>query len=692
MVQPEINKFLTIAMVTDDFLPAVTGVGVHVQKVTQELVRRGHKVLVLTSRRRGQPEVEIWNGVQLYRFFSIPTVGFYQALPSQTAIRRILIENKVNIVHYHYLSLMMLQVMAVARPMWVRTIYTAHMSIDHLTQTAMMKPLRSVLIKVYVSLCEKFDDIVCVSSQQARQMGQFNISSRIHIITNPIDFTGNEAKPVQRTAKFVIFFVGRLAPEKNVGYLLRGFKILLQSRPDAQLWIAGQGVLEAKLRKDVSDLGIENKVKFFGQVAHDRLPDLYAGADVFVLPSLVETQGMVAVEAMCFRRPVIVTNQIISARELVDDGENGFIVNPDSDQELADKLILLYDDSNLRQRMGESGFVKSGLSKIESVGSYLERLYFAEALSIAKSPSFQPRLTDSECHLDRRQICTVCQRGTFEQHIEHQAIQSSAKKFEEEFFATWRCRKCRSVHSLAKVSLNEYYEKSPFKEIKMNPWIRRGFHNLKKILQKQGITQDSHILFCTEYYQILWDFFKDQGYKHMEKLQELLTTVESLAAVSPNSLDAVLVLDYLERMENPELIFELAARQLRTGGILFFNTPNAQFVDFPQKARHILYQPYRLHILSAEAIENLGRLHGLRLKDIWHRHYLDTLWPFSNFRAMNDVAYFIDGSLEAGFNFHPLQMWRKWWRIPRFLWLGFLGGLFPDRSNMIAIFEKNKMN
>ncbi|MBK8576194.1 MAG: glycosyltransferase [Elusimicrobia bacterium] len=104
---PGSNSNLSICMVTDDFLPAKTGVGFHVQQIAPELVELGHTILVLTSRCPGQPAHETWNGVQIYRFFSLPVVGFYQALPSKSDIAKILKDNRVDRVHFHYLSFMM---------------------------------------------------------------------------------------------------------------------------------------------------------------------------------------------------------------------------------------------------------------------------------------------------------------------------------------------------------------------------------------------------------------------------------------------------------------------------------------------------------------------------------------------------------------------------------------------------------
>src|SRR5665647_795170 len=58
---------LSICMVSDDFLPAATGVGVHLKLVAPELARRGHQVCVITSRRKGEPAIEQWQGVTIYR-------------------------------------------------------------------------------------------------------------------------------------------------------------------------------------------------------------------------------------------------------------------------------------------------------------------------------------------------------------------------------------------------------------------------------------------------------------------------------------------------------------------------------------------------------------------------------------------------------------------------------------------------
>ena len=101
-------------MVSDDFLPAMTGVGTHLKIIAPELVRRGHKVAVITTRRKGEAEVEEWDGVTIYRVFTLKAYGFYQGLPSTSTVLAILTRIKPDLVHHHYVGFMMRQVCSVA--------------------------------------------------------------------------------------------------------------------------------------------------------------------------------------------------------------------------------------------------------------------------------------------------------------------------------------------------------------------------------------------------------------------------------------------------------------------------------------------------------------------------------------------------------------------------------------------------
>jgi 1,2-diacylglycerol 3-alpha-glucosyltransferase len=367
---------LKICMVSDDARPAATGVGIHVQQVSQELAARGHRVAILTTRRRGEPKVETWEGVRLYRFTTLKVYGFYQALPSSTTVRRTLAEEQPDLVHHHYVGFLMKRACVAAEALNLPQLSTYHFTAEVLTQPLLMRPLRSVIHKQIVDYNNRVDLVIAPSKNLASQIAREGIRTPIRYITNPVVFgkTG-DVVPATREAGFTILYAGRLGPEKNLPYLLEAFHGLLRTVPDAFLWIAGDGPVRDALERKCEKLGISHQTRFLGFVDHLTLATYYAACDVFVLPSLIETQGMVAMEAMWFGKPVVVTRHIVSATEMVKHGTSGYIVDPASSEDLTARLSTLAADAALRASMGAAGRRRAEAYRPESVVDALEEAY-----------------------------------------------------------------------------------------------------------------------------------------------------------------------------------------------------------------------------------------------------------------------------------------------------------------------------
>lgn len=145
--------------------------------------------------------------------------------------------------------------------------------------------------------------------------------------------------------------VGRLAPEKNQDVLLTTLRRLRVARVDAHLVLAGGGPLRQQLMRRAVSLEVADRVHFVGEI-EDVRPTL-AALDIFVLPSVaVESFSNAALEAMAMGRPVILSN-IGGAREMINDGVEGYVVSP---TELAARLpaliAALYSDKRKRMQMG----------------------------------------------------------------------------------------------------------------------------------------------------------------------------------------------------------------------------------------------------------------------------------------------------------------------------------------------------
>lgn len=380
---------LSICMVSDDFLPAMTGVGTHLKLVAPELARRGHRVSVITTRRAGEAEVEHWQGVAIYRVATLKVYGFYQALPSQVSVRRIFQVVQPDIVHHHYVGLMMRQVCLVAQSLKLAQVSTFHFSAEVLTQPLPMRPLRGLIRRQMVNFNNRFDLVIAPSKNLARQIAAEGVRTPVRFITNPVVFDSSaHVVPAERGPEFTVLYAGRLGPEKNISYLLKAFSALIKQGLIATLWIAGAGPQEAVLRSLCGQLQMVDHVKFLGFLDHPTLARYYAACDVFVLPSIQEAQPLVAMEAMWFGRPVIVTRAIVAADEMVDQGINGYIVDPDSVDDLVARLHDLVADAALRAALGSASRLRASAYQPELVVDALEIAY-QDVLAVRASVRYE---------------------------------------------------------------------------------------------------------------------------------------------------------------------------------------------------------------------------------------------------------------------------------------------------------------
>ena len=152
----------------------------------------------------------------------------------------------------------------------------------------------------------------------------------------------------------LLLYVGRVAHEKNIGFLLEMLLEVRRSRPDALLVIAGEGPARAALAAQVARLGLEREVVFIGYLDRERsLADCYAAASVFVFASRTETQGLVLLEAMAQACPVVSTAHLGTA-SILQPG-CGARVAPDEPAGFAQAVVGLLDDTGARGALRRAG-------------------------------------------------------------------------------------------------------------------------------------------------------------------------------------------------------------------------------------------------------------------------------------------------------------------------------------------------
>lgn len=150
----------------------------------------------------------------------------------------------------------------------------------------------------------------------------------------------------------VFMYAGRLHHDKGLEYLLRAFgHVQAATTVELTLVLVGGGPAEGALRSLSLRLGLRN-VHFEAFVSPAELPELVAAADVFVLPSLGDTYALVVDEAMAASVPVIATSAVMEIGMRIQDGENGYIVQPRDEGALAARMMILAEDEGLRRQFG----------------------------------------------------------------------------------------------------------------------------------------------------------------------------------------------------------------------------------------------------------------------------------------------------------------------------------------------------
>lgn len=193
-------------------------------------------------------------------------------------------------------------------------------------------------------------------------------TERIHKLTPGVNFERFQPRPkradlIERyglQGKKVLLTVARLVPRKGHKIVLQALPKVLSEVRDLKYLIAGEGPEKERLQALAGELGIQQAVVFTGDIPHDQICDFYNLCDVFAMVNRfeasgdVESFGMVFTEANAVGKPVI-GGRSGGAAEAIVQGQTGFLVEPDSAEEVADRLLLLLKNEQLSQRMGAAG-------------------------------------------------------------------------------------------------------------------------------------------------------------------------------------------------------------------------------------------------------------------------------------------------------------------------------------------------
>ncbi|TFB92089.1 glycosyltransferase family 4 protein [Cryobacterium sp. MDB2-10] len=348
-VAPGSKKPIKVLIACDTFAPDVNGAAKFAERLAAGLTSRGHEVQVFApaaSAKHGtwteehEGQTFLVHRIKSWRWY--PHDWLRYALPwlIHAESRRILDTFKPDVVHFQSHINIGRGVTIEAAKRGIRIIGTNHFMPENMLEfTLIPKSMHERLIKMAWKAARRTfgraEAVTTPTVRAAEFLEKYTGLEGVLAISCGID-AHNYSPSFEPRTENRILFVGRVTSEKQIDVLLHAVT-LLAPELDTQVEIVGGGDQKRNLEHLAQSLGISNRVVFRGYVTDEELRAAYTRATLFAMPSIAELQSIATMEAMASGLPIVAANAM-ALPHLVHDGQNGFLFEPGSAQDLADKL------------------------------------------------------------------------------------------------------------------------------------------------------------------------------------------------------------------------------------------------------------------------------------------------------------------------------------------------------------------
>jgi len=401
---------MRIAIFTDSFFPKIDGIAVSVQNFCEKLEERGHK-FVICCPRYGEDDSELLGrNIRIERFKSVALPSYPEMriiVPGRKRLHKVIKDFKPDLIHIQTPGFMGQYGVTAGKLYSVPVLGTYHTMMSEvgmyvnpfrllkldkllsrfrrkkkiaskLAKLTRKKPASlggKLLYKLANRLYERCQVIISPSDLIKKELIGQEIKAPVTVISNGIDlklFRG-ERRHFPRTNPRILH-VGRIAPEKNTEEVIRAFTLIKREIPDALLTVVGDGPVLIDLKREASELGIADSVTFTGYKSRTELPQVYADHDLFITASAMETQGLVALEAVATGLPAVGVDAY-ALPELIQHGRNGLIVPPHDIHKLAEATVRLLKDAATFEQFSAASMEVAAAHGHDQCTDKLEKIY-----------------------------------------------------------------------------------------------------------------------------------------------------------------------------------------------------------------------------------------------------------------------------------------------------------------------------
>ena len=357
---------MRVLFISDVYFPRVNGVSTSIRTFREDLGAQGTATLLVAPQYAGAEATEA--GIVRVSSAGVPKDPEDRRMRWGALTRALdaLPRGSFDLVHIHTPFVAHYAGVRAARRAGVPCVATYHTFFEeylHHYVPALPHALGRIAARQFTrSQCAAVQALIAPSEPMRAVLADYGVTTPIHVL--PTGLPADRFRPGDGAAfralagldpkRKLVTYVGRVAHEKNIGFLVQMFRRVQERCPEALLVIAGEGPARAALREQVAALGLGPHVHFAGYLDRDTaLLDCYAAADVFVFASRTETQGLVLLEAMAQGAPIVSTAEL-GTRSILVPG-SGALVVPEDESAFAAAVLRVLADPALRAQLAERG-------------------------------------------------------------------------------------------------------------------------------------------------------------------------------------------------------------------------------------------------------------------------------------------------------------------------------------------------
>jgi glycosyltransferase involved in cell wall biosynthesis len=343
---------MKIAMIISNPFPPEEGIGYYTYNLAKKLIENGHEVTIIT---RGSLKTEkfFFKGIQVIKVPFLPLYPFHVQIHGIFLNKFFKgIEDEFDLVHIHS---PLAPIVKTDLPI-ISTIHTSliedmkHFQVSNINSTAIKLTTKISGYPLTQKLINKSNYVTTVSSSVAEELVSYYNTKNPIVVGNGVDEKRfYPIKENQNNDPYALY-VGRLDYRKGILDLMKASILLKED--NIKLLVAGEGHLRSLIEDYIQKNDLQN-VSLLGHVSGENLVELYQNAMIFVFPSHYEGLPTVLLEAMSCGLPVVTSN-IPAHRGVITNFKNGLFAKSGSSMDIYDKINILIDDEDLRQKLGNN--------------------------------------------------------------------------------------------------------------------------------------------------------------------------------------------------------------------------------------------------------------------------------------------------------------------------------------------------